>query len=66
MFPENSVLHHIQYVQILLKWRGSEAHWLELELLGGWLAYVGGNVEENGTAHLQENSGFQTRNFVAN
>lgn len=45
---------------------GAEAHWLELELLGGWLAYVGGNVEANGAAHLQENSGFQTRNSVAN
>lgn len=46
MFPENSVLHHIQYVQILLKWRGSEAHWLELELLGG--------LEENGAAQIPE------------
>lgn len=36
-----------------LKWRGAEAHWLELDLLGGWPTRE--KCRENGVAQLPEN-----------
>lgn len=43
-----------------LKWRGDEAHWRQVELLGA------GSQVKNRAAQLLENSCFQIRDPVAN